>query len=166
MKKFEPHYRLVRYGQASKIEKASRQQREYNASLHRLGRASVRCWEIVQVGLTKVAHRQAAQEPLEGVPGYGEGYWQEGEEGQIEVCCRFGGCRRYWWRHLLLLHASSAVASVFIALGGRLSWCSYIECDQNFERRFHLTVGPRHRRFAESQESAGPSEKDLPLQKI
>ena len=27
MKKFEPHYRLVRYGQATKIEKASRQQR-------------------------------------------------------------------------------------------------------------------------------------------
>lgn len=30
MKKFEPHYRLVRYGAASKIEKASRQQRTYN----------------------------------------------------------------------------------------------------------------------------------------
>ncbi|KAF2875302.1 ribosomal protein S24e-domain-containing protein [Massariosphaeria phaeospora] len=29
MKKFEPHYRLVRYGMASKIEKASRQQRPY-----------------------------------------------------------------------------------------------------------------------------------------
>jgi len=28
MKKFEPHYRLVRYGQANKIEKASRQQRK------------------------------------------------------------------------------------------------------------------------------------------
>ncbi|KAL8741051.1 MAG: hypothetical protein Q9190_006305 [Brigantiaea leucoxantha] len=28
MKKFEPHYRLVRYGLAAKIEKASRQQRE------------------------------------------------------------------------------------------------------------------------------------------
>jgi len=28
MKKFEPHYRLVRVGQASKIEKASRQQRK------------------------------------------------------------------------------------------------------------------------------------------
>jgi ribosomal protein S24E len=27
MKKFEPHYRLVRYGAATKIEKASRQQR-------------------------------------------------------------------------------------------------------------------------------------------
>lgn len=30
MKKFEPHYRLVRYGTASKIEKASRQQRTYH----------------------------------------------------------------------------------------------------------------------------------------
>lgn len=29
MKKFEPHYRLVRYGMASKIEKASRQQRTW-----------------------------------------------------------------------------------------------------------------------------------------
>jgi len=28
LKKFEPHYRLVRYGDASKIEKASRQQRK------------------------------------------------------------------------------------------------------------------------------------------
>ena len=28
MKKFEPHYRLVRVGAASKIEKASRQQRK------------------------------------------------------------------------------------------------------------------------------------------
>ncbi|QIX00358.1 hypothetical protein AMS68_005875 [Peltaster fructicola] len=28
MKKFEPRYRLVRYGQATKIEKASRQQRK------------------------------------------------------------------------------------------------------------------------------------------
>jgi small subunit ribosomal protein S24e len=29
MKKFEPHYRLVRYGQATKIEKPSRQQRTF-----------------------------------------------------------------------------------------------------------------------------------------
>ncbi|GAB7360191.1 hypothetical protein MBLNU230_g7953t1 [Neophaeotheca triangularis] len=28
MKKFEPHYRLVRYGQATKVERASRQQRK------------------------------------------------------------------------------------------------------------------------------------------
>lgn len=32
MKKFEPHYRLVRYGAATKIEKASRQQRTYDVS--------------------------------------------------------------------------------------------------------------------------------------
>lgn len=29
LKKFEPHYRLVRYGAATKVEKASRQQRTY-----------------------------------------------------------------------------------------------------------------------------------------
>lgn len=34
MKKFEPHYRLVRYGQAQKIEKASRQQRTSLLHLH------------------------------------------------------------------------------------------------------------------------------------
>src|SRR5690606_35433009 len=30
LKKFEPHYRLVRYGDATKIEKASRQQRTFS----------------------------------------------------------------------------------------------------------------------------------------
>ena len=30
LKKFEPHYRLVRYGVATKIEKASRQQRTFH----------------------------------------------------------------------------------------------------------------------------------------
>jgi len=35
MKKFEPHYRLVRYGQATKIEKASRQQRTYTRAIQR-----------------------------------------------------------------------------------------------------------------------------------
>ena len=37
MKKFEPHYRLVRYGAATKIEKASRQQRTYMHLLCILG---------------------------------------------------------------------------------------------------------------------------------
>lgn len=31
LKKFEPHYRLVRIGAANKIEKASRQQRMYSS---------------------------------------------------------------------------------------------------------------------------------------
>ena len=30
LKKFEPHYRLVRYGEATKIEKPSRQQRRFH----------------------------------------------------------------------------------------------------------------------------------------
>ena len=34
LKKFEPHYRLVRFGEATKIEKASRQQRMSNLSLY------------------------------------------------------------------------------------------------------------------------------------
>lgn len=34
MKKFEPHYRLVRVGMASKIEKASRQQRMLFRVIH------------------------------------------------------------------------------------------------------------------------------------
>lgn len=33
MKQFEPHYRLVRYGMATKIEKASRQQRTYTLGM-------------------------------------------------------------------------------------------------------------------------------------
>lgn len=33
MKKFEPRYRLVRYGMATKVEKASRQQRTFSSSV-------------------------------------------------------------------------------------------------------------------------------------
>jgi ribosomal protein S24E len=40
MKKFEPRYRLVRYGMATKVEKASRQQRTLPAPLHALSRVS------------------------------------------------------------------------------------------------------------------------------
>ena len=34
MKKFEPRYRLVRYGMATKVEKASRQQRTLQSIMH------------------------------------------------------------------------------------------------------------------------------------
>ena len=40
MKKFEPRYRLIRYGQATKIEKASRQQRMYTLKVFLIG------WDI------------------------------------------------------------------------------------------------------------------------
>lgn len=74
MKKFEPRYRLVRYGQATKIEKASRQQRMYTDG-NMTTRASADKY-----------HRQATKEQIEGVPWYSkERYRQEGQEGQIEA---------------------------------------------------------------------------------
>lgn len=86
MKKFEPHYRLVRYGAASKIEKASRQQRTYNP-LYKMR------WEVVFsdgawwstlfadcVGMD----RQATQEPSQDCTGDGQGE-SGGIEGQEEV---------------------------------------------------------------------------------
>jgi small subunit ribosomal protein S24e len=47
MKKFEPRYRLVRYGMATKVEKASRQQRTFLAHLCMLPqtpRGTCRIW--------------------------------------------------------------------------------------------------------------------------
>lgn len=86
MKKFEPHYRLVRYGAATKIEKASRQQRTYNP-LYKMR------WEVVFsdgawwstlfadcVGMD----RQATQEPSQDCTGDGQGE-SGGIEGQEEV---------------------------------------------------------------------------------
>lgn len=83
MKKFEPRYRLVRVGMATKVEKASRQQREYF-----LGFSFVICWNIV----TKYVCRQATQEQIEGGAWYGEDQGCNKEEGrQIDV-------RRLWLR--------------------------------------------------------------------
>jgi hypothetical protein len=47
MKKFEPHYRLVRYGMATKIEKASRQQRTFYKALYTL----LRIWWKIATGM-------------------------------------------------------------------------------------------------------------------
>ena len=77
MKKFEPQFRLVRYGQATKRERASRQQREY--ILMRGG--DVVGW--LDDADFVCAIRQAEKEPLEGAPGYGE---DEGcGQGQEEI---------------------------------------------------------------------------------
>jgi ribosomal protein S24E len=75
MKKFEPHYRLVRYGMASKIEKASRQQR---TSLH----TGSQFWIVLALDVWLTINRQAAQEQVKGVPGYGQdqGWCEEGQE--------------------------------------------------------------------------------------
>lgn len=71
MKKFEPQYRLVRVGLATKAERASRQQRAYN--------------QQKQKGLVWLTldNRQAAQEPTKDPPRYGKGQGCQGEEGEI-----------------------------------------------------------------------------------
>jgi ribosomal protein S24E len=87
LKKFEPHYRLVRVGFASKIEKPSRQQRMSNTIFH--------------VGLvhedqgTDDEYRQATQEPTKDPPRYGKGQGRVQEEGQIDDSwCGVRGRRR------------------------------------------------------------------------
>ncbi|KAI8942121.1 hypothetical protein NX059_000213 [Plenodomus lindquistii] len=44
MKKFEPRYRLVRYGMATKVEKASRQQRTFSTVTSILSRTWQHMW--------------------------------------------------------------------------------------------------------------------------
>lgn len=72
MKKFEPNYRLVRVGMATKAERASRQQR---TSL----------WPVDDGGDdgTDSHYRQAAQEPTKDAARHGKGQGCQGEEGQI-----------------------------------------------------------------------------------
>lgn len=76
MKKFEPHYRLVRYGQAAKIEKPSRQQRTYNH-----WRRALENERGCKDGILTHGNRQAAQEQGEGVSWccQEEGWRQEGQ---------------------------------------------------------------------------------------
>jgi len=80
LKKFEPHYRLVRIGVANKIEKASRQQRT-----------------LEPVCLKKLWHyganwmfRQATQEPSQDVTRNGQGQGCSEEEGEVEDCLAGG----------------------------------------------------------------------------
>ena len=88
LKTFEPHYRLVRIGEAEKIEKASRQQRT-------LCRISIPCGSCTSYdNLPKpnadfvMTCRQATQEPSED--GAGDCQDQGCGEGQEEI---EGGCR-------------------------------------------------------------------------
>jgi hypothetical protein len=78
MKSFEPRYRLIRYGQATKIEKASRQQRRlplsYSAMLYTLE-------DQKKMILITYFNRQAEEESIEGVSGNCEDKgWRQEEE--------------------------------------------------------------------------------------
>ena len=81
MKKFEPRYRLVRYGMATKVEKASRQQRTLHALLHILPPIWQHVGCLVMDNCLLV-NRQAAQEQDEGVPRHSQdqGWCEEGQE--------------------------------------------------------------------------------------
>lgn len=104
MKKFEPHYRLVRYGQATKIEKASRQQRE---SKRDGGWQRGNEMRIVMMEETMMAtppdnalpqfnadgailNRQAEEEPLQGVP------WNCQDQGRQQGQEEINGSRGCW----------------------------------------------------------------------
>ena len=105
MKKFEPHYRLVRYGQANKIEKASRQQRTWPPYIYIPSPASAvwqmrRLASIMREGSRTdmlFVNRQATQEPQQGVPWYRKD--QGPSQGQEEV--NYSPCfdkigKRHW----------------------------------------------------------------------
>lgn len=96
MKKFEPHYRLVRVGLATKIEKASRQQREFVPRAVVLDDGNRRR-PIPSCAGNKLlmmfsTNRQAAQEPTEDPPRNGEGQGCQAQEGEIDGwhCFPFG----------------------------------------------------------------------------
>lgn len=85
LKKFEPHYRKVRYGDATKIEKASRQQRMSPPSLFSsssFASPGLVCRWLMLV----VDYRQATQEQGQGGTGYAR---KEGQKGQEINGCDF-----------------------------------------------------------------------------
>lgn len=73
MKQFEPRYRLVRYGFATKVEKASRQQRMYTLSFLLDWMCLGKIGLDGDVLLTMMdVNRQAEEEPSQGITGDGE----------------------------------------------------------------------------------------------
>ena len=98
LKKFEPHYRLVRVGFATKIEKPSRQQRTSFFFL-RIRRVRIK-W---LVAVTDEIYRQATQEQTKDPSRYGKGQGCDQEEGQIDhslpgVCCGWALVLAGTWR--------------------------------------------------------------------
>lgn len=67
MKKFEPHYRLVRIGAAQKIEKASRQQRTWASFPLMLGVHGRRTLLVYGLQLLTQVCRETTEEQIEGV---------------------------------------------------------------------------------------------------
>lgn len=87
MKRFEPKYRLIRVGLATKIERASRQQRTCMDSFTGTVQPRPMGSDTRHVVIASANHsshnRQATQEPPEETPRNGKGQGCEGEEGEI-----------------------------------------------------------------------------------
>lgn len=81
LKKFEPHYRLVRYGVSTKVEKASRQQRMYSSacSLFFLPKVQPHLRRLIVV----VCYRQATQKQSQDRKGYSKD--ERGFQGEEEI---------------------------------------------------------------------------------
>lgn len=89
LKKFEPRYRLVRIGAATKVERASRKQRTYKPTKSR----SLDIEQDVKAD-EHLVDREGTQEPCQDSPRYCEGQGCGQEEGQ-EIDSGFGvGTRR------------------------------------------------------------------------
>jgi hypothetical protein len=91
LKKFEPHYRLVRIGAAAKIEKASRQQRTF--FVLQFSKVQEPPWTDQHL-----MYRKATQEQSEGVPG----------------CCEDEGCKQGQEEEI-----SGTMYVVVVGCGGR-----------------------------------------------
>jgi Ribosomal protein S24e len=106
LKKFEPHYRLVRIGEAQKIEKASRQQRTYiyvrsEGAGTEHGSHPTRCGEGINANEYDAdnfsQYRQATQEQIKGIPRNGQDEGCKGrQEEVIASIFFFGGCSGIW----------------------------------------------------------------------
>ena len=120
LKKFDPQYRQVRYGLATKAERASRQQRTSIRTPDHptpiTSRAHMRgpC-DGFDMLTWLPANRQAAQEPSKDSAGHGEGQGCQGEEGEIDGSLSSGlgfllslrdGSGRFCPRAILYMNAS------------------------------------------------------------
>lgn len=132
MKKFEPRYRLVRVGMATKIERASRQQRRSSPTSDSVLHRGKNCWSdgpwcffVVSAAVvsrrprqgmrrccrfygrradkTFPSYRQAAQEPAEDPPRNGEGQGRQAQEGEINDTHQHRGVRGNEARRFILL---------------------------------------------------------------
>lgn len=96
MKKFEPIYRLVRVGMATKAERASRQQRTYLVSPAIIilslplptgggGHGLFFFFPLLYAFPLTLPNRQAAQEPTKDPARHGKGQGRQGKEGEISA---------------------------------------------------------------------------------